>query len=73
MNINIDSMSKSDDLIKITTLVNSLSLEMELETGAAVSVISEKISMEKFPSVKMKPNGIVLKTNTGLLVLQMST
>ena len=73
MNININSMSKSDDVIKITPLVNSLSLEMELDTAAAVSVIPEKIFMEKLPSVKMKPSDIVLKTYTCLLVLQMLT
>ena len=61
----INSMSKSDDVIKITPLVNSINLEMELDTGAAVSVIPEKIFMEKFPSVKMKPSDIVLKTYTG--------
>lgn len=61
----INSMSKSDDVIKIIPLVNSVSLEIELDTGAAVSLITEKIFMEKFPSVKMKPSDIVLKTYTG--------
>ena len=38
---------------------------IKLDTGAAVSVILEKIFKKKFQSVKMKPSDIVLKTYTG--------
>jgi hypothetical protein len=31
---------------------------MELDTGAGVSVIPEKIFKEKSPNVKLKPSGI---------------
>ena len=60
----ISILSKSDDVIKITPQVNSISLEMEMDPGAAVSVIPGKIFMEKFPNVKMKPSDIVLKAYT---------
>lgn len=65
LEMDINSMSRSDDGIKITPLVNSVSLEMELDTGAGVSVIPEKIFKEKFPNVEMKPSDTVLKTYTG--------
>ncbi|XP_062620772.1 uncharacterized protein K02A2.6-like [Saccostrea cucullata] len=65
LEMDINSMRRSDDVIRITPIVNSVSLEMELDTGAAVSVIPEKIFKEKFPNVKLKPSDILLKTYTG--------
>jgi hypothetical protein len=56
----INSVSRND-VIKITPFVNTVNLEMEMDTGAGVSVIPEKVFKEKFPKVKLKPIDIVLK------------
>lgn len=62
----INSISKSDDEIKITPLGKSISLEMELDTGAAV--IPEKIfngkdetkfnCVKTYTGGKIKPVGV---------------
>lgn len=65
LGMDINSINRADDVIKITPQVNDVSLEMELDTGAAVSVIPEEISNTKFPKVKIQPSDIVLKTYTG--------
>lgn len=38
---------------------------MELDTGAAVPLISEKIFNTKFPKLKIQPSIIILKACTG--------
>jgi hypothetical protein len=60
----INSVSR-DHVIKITPLVNTVNLEMKLDSGAGVSVISEKIIKEKFFNVKLKPYDLVLKSYSG--------
>jgi hypothetical protein len=52
-------------LIKITPFVNTVDLEMELDTRVGVSVIPEKVFEQKFPNAKLKPSDIVLKTYSG--------
>lgn len=38
---------------------------MDLDTGAAVSVLPERMFNTKFPKLKIQPSDIVLKTYTG--------
>ena len=40
-------------------------LNMEVDTGAAVSILSETALQKKFPRNKLKPSSMVLKTYTG--------
>ena len=45
--------------------VNSQDLTMELDTGAAVSVISEKTFNRLLPTAKLHPTSLLLRTYTG--------
>ena len=49
--------------IKVDVLVNNRSLTMELDTGAAVSVISDTTRKVVFPSDKLLPSSVNLKTS----------
>ncbi|XP_059047717.1 uncharacterized protein K02A2.6-like [Achroia grisella] len=48
--------------------VNSIPLNMELDTGAAVSCITKRIYSEKFSNVKLEGTPLVLKTYSGEIV-----
>ena len=45
-------------------LINGKGLSMELDTGAEVSIISEKPREEVFPGEKLRPTDLKLKTCT---------
>ena len=45
----------SNDPVYIHMLINGKKLSMELDTGAEVSIISEKTREEIFPGVKLRP------------------
>ena len=40
-------------------------LTMEVDTGAAVSILSETVFRGKFPQVQLKPSSVMLRTYTG--------
>ena len=40
-------------------------LSMEVDTGAAVSLISEEVMRWQFPSAKLQPSTAILRTYTG--------
>lgn len=63
--VELNSVRKTDGVIKITPKVNGVSLDMELDTGAAVSVISEKTFNANFSNVKLESSDVMLKTYTG--------
>lgn len=63
--MDINSISRTDDVIKKKLQVNDVSLEMNLDTEAAVSVLPERMFNTKFPKLKIQPSDIVLKTYTG--------
>ena len=44
----INSMRKSSEAIKVSPVVNDVTLEMDLDTGVVVSVIPEKLFRTKF-------------------------
>ena len=56
---------KSAKAIILEPLVEGKHLQMELDTGASVSVIPQKIWEEKFSEVKLETSTMVLKTYTG--------
>ena len=45
-------------------LIKGKRLSMELDTGAEVSIISEKTREEIFPGKKLRPSDLKLKTYT---------
>ena len=52
------------DPVYIHTLINGKQLSMELDTGAEVSIISEKTREEIFPEEKLRPSDLKLKAYT---------
>ena len=56
---------KSANPITVALDVNSKKLSMEVDTGAAVSVISEETRAHLFPSMKVKDTSVILTTYTG--------
>ena len=56
--------SCSTDPIHVQLLVNGKQLRMEVDTGAALSIISEKTREAMFPDEKLRSTNIVLKTYT---------
>ena len=54
----------SNDPVYVHVLINGKKLSMELDTGAEVSIISEKTRKEIFPKEKLRPSDLKLKTYT---------
>ena len=54
----------SSNTIEITVDVEGQLLRMEVDTGAAVSIISDKTRQDKFPHLKLWKSRLVLKTYT---------
>ena len=51
--------------IRVDLEVSDRKLTLDVDTGAAVSILSEKIFQQSFSGVKLKPSSILLKTYTG--------
>ena len=51
--------------ITVTVLVNNRPLQMELDTGAAVSIISEREQHRLYPHISLRPSHTLLRTYTG--------
>ena len=45
--------------------INRVSVPMELDTGASLTILSEDMWKEKFPDTELKPITVRLKTYTG--------
>ena len=56
--------SSSSDPIMVPVIVNGKKLTMELDTGAAVSIISDQTRRSLFPDVQLRKSRLVLKTYT---------
>ena len=50
--------------ITVELIINGKEIEMEVDTGAAVSIMGEKTVQEMFPEVQLKKSDFVLKTYT---------
>ena len=59
------SKSRSSHPITVQVQVNGKPIQMELDTGAAVSVISEQLHKKLFPDAKLRPAHALLRTYTG--------
>ena len=51
--------------IRVEIVVNQIPLVMEVDTGAAISLLSEATFKSKFPEAKLQPATVKLKTYTG--------
>ena len=51
--------------IRVDLEVSGRKLTLDVDTGAAVSILSEKIFQQLFSGVKLKPSPLLLKTYTG--------
>ena len=51
--------------ISLEVKVNHKSLVLELDTGPAISTVSEEVVTEKFPGASIQPSSELLKTYTG--------
>ena len=54
----------SQDLVIVQMQINGRKLNMEVDTGAALSVISEATRLTVFPKDTLHPSNLVLKTYT---------
>ncbi|KAL1430157.1 hypothetical protein MTO96_015361 [Rhipicephalus appendiculatus] len=52
---------------RVEVSVNGISLLMELDTGASVSVVSEDTFRRKFQSARLEPSTVLLKSYSGEL------
>ena len=53
------------DAIQVKTIINWVPVDMELETGASVSLIPKRTWKEKLNVVLLKPPSLGLQTYTG--------
>ena len=51
--------------IQVDLEVSGKKLALDVDTGAAVSILSEKVFQQFFSEVKLKPSSLLLKTYTG--------
>ena len=54
----------SPDLITVALQLNRKKLDMEVDTGAALSVISESTRLEIFPEETLHPSNLIMKIYT---------
>ena len=59
---------RSSDPITVTVTIDGKQLPMELDTGAAVSIISDKTRRSLFPDLELRESALVLKTYTDELM-----
>ena len=55
---------RASEPISLLVLVNGKKLTMELDTGAAVSIISDKTRKSLFSELKLNESSLILKTYT---------
>ena len=56
--------TQSSPPVEVDVVVNGTSLTMEVDTGAAVSIISEKTRRALLPHLKLRASDLVLRTYT---------
>jgi len=58
----------SNKAIIVKLIVNDVLLDMELDTGAGVSILPENLMKEKFKGLLIKPTLVKLKAYNGALI-----
>ena len=61
----INCIHTDTDTICVNPQINGTTLCMELDTGASVSLVSERVWREKLNAVPLKPSSLRLRTYTG--------
>lgn len=51
--------------ITVDLFINGKKVKMEVDTGAAVTIISERVRKKFFPKEKLRPSSLLLRTYTG--------
>ena len=64
-NLPIYSVRTRTRPISVELEVNGKTLTMEVDTGAAVSIISQKVQEKLLPNVEVRPSRVLLRTYTG--------
>ena len=59
---------RSSEPIRVSVIVNGKELEMEVDTGAAVSIISDQTRRSLFPDLQLRKSSLALKTYTDELM-----
>ena len=57
--------NKTDSRIKVQLEIKSIKIIMELDTGASVSIISNRVYSENFSDTSLQKSDTMLKTYTG--------
>ncbi|KAL5018941.1 hypothetical protein ScPMuIL_004663 [Solemya velum] len=65
LEVEVNSVGKKHGRIMLAPTVNGVTLNMELDTGAAVSVIPMSIFSDKFPGERLERSDVTLKTYSG--------
>lgn len=65
MNNETDSVSS---VMKVQPKIEGLPIEMEVDTGAAVSIISSELYRDKLSHVRLRQTNVILKTYTGEVI-----
>ena len=61
----LHKLGDSPDAIRVTLQVQGLPLEMEVDTGADISIIADQTRKSHFPKLRLHPSSVILKTYTG--------
>ena len=61
----LHKLGDSPDAIRVTLQVQGLPLEMEVDTGADISIIADQTRKSYFPKLRLHPSSVILKTYTG--------
>ena len=51
--------------INVELQINNVGVVMELDTGASLTIMSEKIQQKKLPNLELQPSTVTLKTYSG--------
>ena len=61
----LHKLGESSDTIRVKVVINDSLLKMEVDTGVDISIISEKTRKSLFPTLRLHPSQLILKTYTG--------
>ena len=63
--VNRVTIIKAGNSINVELKINNTEVVMELDTGASLTIMSEKTLQHKLPHLELKPSAVILKTYSG--------